>query len=54
MKCVRGVVKLTVSAGGGVGGWGGVGGGGGEVFATRSPVRVVMQLPAGCLHGWRY
>lgn len=39
-------MKLAVSAA-----RGGVGGGG---FATRSPVRVVMQLLVGCPHGWRY
>lgn len=46
-------MKPTVSAGGGVGLMMAVVVGG-EVFASRSPVRVVMQLPAGCPHGWRY
>lgn len=43
-------MKLAASAaGGGIGG-----GGGGGGFVTQSPVRVVMQLLAGCPHGWRY
>lgn len=54
MKCVGGVVNPPVSAGGGVGLMMAVVVVGGEVFASRSPVRVVMQLPAGCPHGWRY